>query len=142
MPSDENLPLTQWSVTITARVGNVPTGHLARAHTYTQMYGERGAFSLESGPRGGRLHVQGILEIRAMTDSAGAQVLRNHFKSFIPINHGDAVQLVVKPLLEGQTFVHMLGYVQKDAGKVSPRFHSCTLVQGSILLERPSQGCH
>jgi hypothetical protein len=65
-----------------------------------------------------------VIETTAPTDLAGITAFRNHYRSFIPITAADGAKLTFKPLGEGQTFLHMLGYVQKDAGSAHYRIVS------------------
>lgn len=95
----------------------MPTYWLDRIKHYMTVFDVRGAASLERGGQKGVLHIQALMEVTCGTDEAAGAAFKQHLKSHIPINSTDRGKLTFKPLAEGQTFVHMLGYVQKDAGK-------------------------
>ncbi len=104
-----------WSLTIGAQSEDVPTVWLTRIENYFVHYGLRGAAALERGDRNQKLHIQAVVEVTSGTDQAAQNAFKKHFKDHIPITPSDRSKLTFKPLAEGQNFVHMLGYVQKDA---------------------------
>eukprot|EP00775_Hariotina_reticulata_P014989 gene14989-biopygen322 len=121
-----------WSLTIGALSSrDVPTAWLTRLQDYMRHYDLKGAAALERGGKKSVLHIQVVLETTAATDAAGTTAFRNHFPSFVPISTTDSAKLTFKPLGEGQTFKHMLGYVQKDAGTAHYRLvhHNVTAVE-------------
>ena len=61
------------------------------------------------------MHLQIVLELGCPGTNDGALMLKGMLKNALPPVAGISIQ--AKPLTDGQTFVYMLGYVQKDAGK-------------------------
>ena len=144
-PGDPSLPVTEWSITVVERGTHIPSVWLRRVHEWFQHFALAGSCSIEAGGRNGYLHVQAVGRIRMMADEAGRKTLRQHIKSFIPVQHGSGAlrfgrspwnvtllpllklllsgllcytggTIDAKPLEAGQTWVYMLGYIQKDHG--------------------------
>lgn len=107
---------TNWSLTIGCNGRDVPDWWLARTHDYLAHYDLRGAASIEKGGRNQIKHIQCVVEVTCGSDSRSIAAFKHHYKNHMPINPSDASKLTFKPLADGQTFVHMLGYVQKDLG--------------------------
>ncbi|BDA51433.1 hypothetical protein COCOBI_18-3110 [Coccomyxa sp. Obi] len=80
------------------------------------LFAIAGAASIEAGGRNGYLHVQAVARVRMMADEVGRKSLRQHLKTFIPIQHGSGGTVDAKPLEAGQNLTYMLGYIQKDHG--------------------------
>ena len=108
-----------WSLTIgvVGRTRSVPSWWLSQVNLYMQTHDIRGAASFERGNNNQNLHIQAVMELTCGTDKASETAFKQHFRAFIPINPSDQGKLTFKPFAEGQTFVHMLGCVQKDLGK-------------------------
>ena len=85
-------------------------------HSYAQAYGIAAGFAMEAGGRDARLHVQGLLRIRMETTTVASTALKKHIKQFIPIQRGSRGTVAAQPLSQGQSWDHMLGYIQKDSG--------------------------
>lgn len=63
-----------------------------------------------------KLHVQAILECTVPCDKAGEAAFQNNFKAYIYCGITAGAKLT-KPFSAGQTFTHMLGYIQTDEGQ-------------------------
>lgn len=109
--------VTSWSMTIGAGGNDVPTWCLSQINNYMSVYDIRGAASLERGGKSGVLHIQCWMEVTCPANKSSESAFKKHLKEHIPINPCNGSKLTFKPLAEGQTFVHMFGYVQKDLGK-------------------------
>ncbi|WIA17525.1 hypothetical protein OEZ85_014357 [Tetradesmus obliquus] len=90
-PPVEDEEMTSWSCTIGAGGSDVPTWWLRRTEAY-------------------------MCTFNITSTKAGEASFKEHYKTFMPIKKEDGSKLTFKPLAEGQTFGHMLGYVQKDSG--------------------------
>jgi hypothetical protein len=85
---------------------------------YMVHFGLKGAAALEKGGRNAIQHIQAVIEVACATSGDGKEVLKLHLKHFFGWDiTQQQVKMTIHPLSEGQTFEHMLGYVQKDSGK-------------------------
>lgn len=109
--------LSCWSLTIGASGCDVPSWWLNRTRDYLVAHDLRGAATLEKGGKHEVLHIQAIVEITSNRDAVATAAFRQHYRDFVPLTSSDSAKLTFKPLAAGQTFPHMLGYVQKDLGK-------------------------
>lgn len=82
-----------------------------------QTFNLKGAASIEKGGKNQREHIQAVMELTIPTDKVSEGRFKQHYKEFVQIDSSDRAKLTFKPLGESQTFMHMLGYVQKDLGK-------------------------
>ena len=73
---------------------------LRRVNDWFRNIALAGAASIEAGGRNGYLHVQVVGRIRMMADEAGRKAIRQHMKSFVPVQHGSSAPWVPKITLE------------------------------------------
>ena len=117
-PGDNAAPKQFWSFTIGASGSHCPRGWLNLMQNYMVHFNLKGAAALEKGGRNAILHVQAVIEVACATTGDGKEVLKMHMKHFFGWDvTQQQVKMTIHPLSEGQTFEHMLGYVQKDSGK-------------------------
>jgi hypothetical protein len=106
-----------WSFNLSGGGGDVPRIWCDRINEYFQHYHIKGAVSLERGKRNKHLHCQSVFETHSFADAGTARRFYSHMRAFIPIAEGTPAKFSMKRLAPGQTFMHMLGYIQKDSNQ-------------------------
>ncbi|KAK9862126.1 hypothetical protein WJX84_010750 [Apatococcus fuscideae] len=119
-------------MTLRARIGDVqprrglrdtPTG--TARHPQLEIGGRAahphekavaGAASIEIGGRAERLHVQGVMLAHGLATKTFCDDLVKQLKVYIPIHTGAQGTVQIKAFEEGQTWLGMIGYIQKDQG--------------------------
>ncbi|KAF6258600.1 hypothetical protein COO60DRAFT_1518118 [Scenedesmus sp. NREL 46B-D3] len=104
--------------------GDVPRIWCDKLKDYFVLYNMKGAVALERGKLNRRLHCQAVFETHSFADNITAKRFYNHMRAFILIAQGTPAKFTMKPLAPGQTFQHMLEYIQKDSNQSHLAFRS------------------
>lgn len=131
-----DLPLTEWSFTLGANGRDCPIHWLHRLHAWMEQNHLEGIASLEKGSRNQKLHIQAAVRLPLGTTTIDVAKLKKHLKEFFPISTEDASKFQIKPFSEGQTWVHMLGYCQKDFGKPHYQMRSSFISEADLEAAR------
>jgi hypothetical protein len=115
---DPSTPITEWSFTIGANGKDCPSRWLHRLHSWMEHNHLHGVCALERGSRNKNLHIQVAVRMPIGSTPADVARLKKDLKGFFPITTEDASKLQLKVFSEGQTWSHMMGYCQKDFGKM------------------------
>ncbi|KAF6242000.1 hypothetical protein COO60DRAFT_1631842 [Scenedesmus sp. NREL 46B-D3] len=135
-PNDPATPVTTWSFTLSGGGGDVPRIWCDKLKDYFVLYNMKGAIALERGKQNRRLHCQAVFETHSFADNITARRFYNHMRAFIPIAQGTPAKFTMKPLAPGQTFQHMLGYIQKDSNQSHFAFRSNLVSEQDIAEAR------
>lgn len=109
-------PVTEWSLTITKNKSDVALNTIDILAVFMEKYCLKGGISTEVGSRVFQLHLQGVLRLHWPKTEERIKELQKFIKAMLP-ERGKLYRVNLKPLQGGQTFVVMLGYCTKDAGK-------------------------
>ena len=97
-PGDPSIPITEWSITLVKRETHISSVRLRRVNDWFWNIALAGAASIEAGGRNGYLHAQAVGRIRMMADEAGRKAIRQHMKSFVPVQHGSGAPWSLRSL--------------------------------------------
>lgn len=125
LPGHSHYPVNDFSLTISKIKTDVPIGLLDIIYDeFYRAYCLKGGISTEVGQRAHNLHLQGVFRIKYPKDPPAVakltKIIKDVIKSFTKSLSG--YRVLLKPLGCQQTFVTMVGYITKDAGKYIVHF--------------------
>ena len=80
---------------------------------WTRQFCIRGAWATEVGQKAFKFHLQGIFEVRYPKSPIFKKKLQKIIRALLGPRKGQGYKVNVKPLVDGQTFTAMIGYVTK-----------------------------
>ena len=86
---DKGLPLMDFSLTVVSKGQHVPPLWLRIVYEFCLEYGERGLFALERGGNAEHLHVQAVVSLRSLTDTATCEKIKKMMKDALQVKRGD-----------------------------------------------------
>ena len=112
----DDYEMIEWSLTIAKRGAHMPLIWHTAVADYLDVNAEAFEFSTERGGRADHLHGQGIVRARCKADKESIDRWKKELKQAMGVRHGDGsgCTIELKPLVDGQTFQRMVGYVNKD----------------------------
>ena len=112
----DDYDMIEWSLTIAKRGAHMPLIWHTAIADYLDVNAEAFEFNTERGGRADHLHGQGIVKARAKKDKEAVERWKKELKQAMGVRFGDGsgCTIELKPLVDGQTFQRMVGYVNKD----------------------------
>lgn len=102
------------SITVGRKGTHVYDVWFQRLHEILEAISVKSALALETGPRAGHAHLQGVARFKVTVPFVGAcKAIVAAFKEYLPVAKGDKGVVQVKPLAGVQSFLGMIGYVTK-----------------------------
>lgn len=130
----ERFPLSQWSITVSARRGNVPGSWFDEFKTFMETLGVHGgAVALEMGRNESKLHLQAVMRLHWPTTDEWANHLKKLLRgALLGANVPGASIMSVSPFKREQRWGPMLGYVQKDRKQPHYKIRAVNVTQEEL----------